>query len=310
MRCGADIGLEHGMTRFDGQVAIVTGAARGLGRAHALGLAARGAKVLVSDLGDAGAPSQASQSVAAEIVASGGTALANAADVADPAAAPEAVCQALDAWGRVDVLVNNAGILRDKSFANMDPDDFDRVIKVHLLGTAHFTRAVWGSMRTQNYGRVVFTSSASGIYGNFGQANYGAAKAAMIGLMNVLHLEGAKYDIRVNTLVPSAATDMTRALLPAEALELLAPENVTPAVLFLCGRDAPSRTILSAGAGVFNVTHIQEGPGLFLPPSDRTPEGIAANWAAISARDALQDMGNALAQTQKFIELAMAHGDT
>jgi NAD(P)-dependent dehydrogenase (short-subunit alcohol dehydrogenase family) len=296
------------MTRFDGQVAIVTGAARGLGRAHAIGLAARGAKVLVSDLGEAGAPSEAARAVAAEITASGGTALANAADVADPEAARDAVQQALNAWGRVDVLVNNAGILRDKSFANMNAEDFERVVRVHLLGTANFTRAVWSSMRAQNYGRVVFTSSASGVYGNFGQANYGAAKASMIGLMNVLHLEGAKYDIRVNTLVPSAATDMTIGLLPAEALDLLAPENVTPAVLFLCAQAAPSRTILSAGAGVFNVTHIQEGPGVFLPQAERTPEGIAANWAAISSRNALEDLGNALVQTQKFLQLAMACG--
>ncbi|MEJ0047402.1 MAG: SDR family NAD(P)-dependent oxidoreductase [Rhodospirillales bacterium] len=295
------------MTRFDGQVAIVTGAARGLGRVHALGLAARGAKVLVSDLGEAGGPSAATKAVAAEIAAAGGVALANAADVADPEAARQAVQQALNAWGRVDILVNNAGILRDKSFVNMTVEDFERVIRVHLLGTAWFTQAVWSSMRAQNYGRVVFTSSASGVYGNFGQANYGAAKAAMIGLMNVLHLEGAKYDIRVNTLVPSAATEMTRALLPAEALELLAPENVTPAVLFLCGRDAPSRTILSAGAGVFNVTHIQEGPGVFLPQAERTPEGIAAHWSEISSRAGLEDIGNALAQTQKFLGIAYGH---
>ena len=293
------------MTRFDGQVAIVTGAARGLGRAHALGLAARGAKVLVSDLGNAGGPSDAARAVVAEITEAGGTALANATDVANTADTNAAVQQALDAWGRIDVLVNNAGILRDKSFINMTTEDFERVVAVHLLGTVHFTHAAWASMRDQKYGRVVFTSSASGLYGNFGQANYGAAKAAMIGLMNVLHLEGAKYDIRVNTLVPSAATDMTRGLLPADALELLAPENVTPAVLFLCGRDAPSRTILSAGAGVFNVTHVQEGPGVFLAPADRTPEGIEAHWAAISARDALEDMGNALAQTQKFLQMAM-----
>jgi NAD(P)-dependent dehydrogenase (short-subunit alcohol dehydrogenase family) len=297
------------MTRFDGQVAIVTGAARGLGRAHALGLAARGAKVLVSDLGHDDRPSAGAQDTAADITAAGGTALANAADVADPAASRNAVQQALNAWGRVDVLVNNAGILRDKSFANMSEEDFERVVRVHLLGTAYFTQAVWMTMRDQNYGRVVFTSSASGVYGNFGQANYGAAKASMIGLMNVLHLEGAKYDIRVNTLVPSAATDMTRGLLPAEALDLLAPENVTPAVLFLCGREAPSRTILSAGAGVFNVTHVQEGPGVFLPAAERTPEGIAAHWAAISSRDALADMGNALAQTQKFLLLAIGHSE-
>jgi NAD(P)-dependent dehydrogenase (short-subunit alcohol dehydrogenase family) len=295
------------MTRFDGQVAIVTGAGRGLGRAHALGLAARGAKVLVSDLGENGAPSAACRTVVAEIEAAGGTALANAADVADPAAAQAAIQQALAAWGRIDILVNNAGILRDKSFIKMEVADFERVVQVHLLGSAYFTMAAWPVMRDQNYGRVVFTSSASGVYGNFGQANYGAAKSSFIGLMNVLHLEGAKYNIRVNTLVPSAATEMTKDLLPEAALALMAPENVTPAVLFLCAEAAPSRIILSAGAGVFNVTHIQEGPGVFLPEIERTPEGIAAHWAAISARDALDDPGSALGQTQKFVQLAMGH---
>ncbi len=294
------------MTRFDGQVAIVTGAARGLGRAHALGFAARGAKVLVSDLGQDGAPSESARAVVAEIEAAGGTALANAADVSNPEDAQRAVQQAMDEWGRVDILVNNAGILRDKSFPNMTADDFNLIVRVHLLGSAYFTMAAWPHMRAQGYGRVVFTSSASGMYGNFGQANYGAAKASFLGLMNVLHLEGAKYNIRVNTLVPSAATEMTKDLLPPAALALLEPENVTPAVLFLCGADAPSRTVLSAGAGVFNVTHIQEGPGVFLDEADRTPEGIAAHWAAISAKDALSDPGSALGQTQKFVELAMA----
>src|SRR5271168_34763 len=265
--------------RFDDRVAIVTGAGGGLGRCHALGLAARGAKVVVNDLGPGGAPSE----VVEEIERAGGTAMADGADVTSADEAAAMVARAQADWGRVDILVNNAGILRDKSFAKMEIADFEKVVGVHLMGSAICTKAVWSGMRDRGYGRIVFTSSASGVYGNFGQANYGAAKAAMIGLMNVLHLEGAKYDIRVNTLVPSAATDMTRALLPAEALELLAPENVTPAVLFLCGSEAPSRTILSAGAGVFNVTHLQEGPGIFLPTADRTPEGIAAHWAAISA---------------------------
>jgi NAD(P)-dependent dehydrogenase (short-subunit alcohol dehydrogenase family) len=293
------------MIRFDGKVAIVTGAARGLGRAHALGLAARGASVLINDLGPDGAPSQGALDVVAEIEAAGGTARANGADVSDAAAAEAAVQQAVDAWGRVDILVNNAGILRDKTFAKMGADEFDLVVRVHLLGSANFTRAVWPVMRAQGYGRIVFTSSASGVYGNFGQANYGAAKTAMIGLMNVLHLEGAKSNIRVNTLVPSAATEMTKDLLPPPVLALMAPEQVTPAVLFLCGEDAPSRTILSAGAGVFNVTHIQEGPGLFLPEAERTPEGIAAHWAAISAVDALETVGSATDQTQKFVQIAM-----
>jgi NAD(P)-dependent dehydrogenase (short-subunit alcohol dehydrogenase family) len=291
--------------RFDNKVAIVTGAARGLGRAHALGLAARGANVLVSDLGTDGAPSQAALDVAAEIEAAGGTALANGADVSNQQQAAAAVKQAVDAWGRVDILVNNAGILRDKTFAKMTMDEFELVVRVHLLGTANFTHAVWPVMREQGYGRIVFTSSASGVYGNFGQANYGAAKASMVGLMNVLHLEGAKSNIRVNTLVPSAATDMTKDLLPPTVLALMGPEHVTPAVLFLCGEAAPSRTILSAGAGVFNVTHIQEGPGVFLNDEDRTPEGIAAHWAAISAKDALEPVGSALDQTQKFVQIAM-----
>jgi NAD(P)-dependent dehydrogenase (short-subunit alcohol dehydrogenase family) len=178
-------------------------------------------------------------------------------------------------------------------------------VRVHLLGSANFARAVWGPMRAQNYGRIVFTSSASGIYGNFGQANYGAAKSAMVGLMNVLHQEGAKSDIRVNTLVPIAATAMTQDLLPEAALSLLAPECVTPAVLFLAGRDAPSRVIMSAGAGVFNVTHIQEGHGVYLPEAQRTPEEIAARFAEIASTAALETMEGAFQQTQKYLALAM-----
>jgi len=291
---------------FRDQVVIITGAGRGLGRAHALGFAARGARVLINDLGSGGEPSESARSVVAEITAAGGTALANGADVSDPAAAEAAVEQALQAWGRVDVLVANAGILRDKSFAKMSVAEFDLVVRVHLLGSANFARAVWGPMRERNYGRIVLTSSASGIYGNFGQANYGAAKAAMVGLMNVLHQEGAKSDIRVNTLVPTAATDMTRNLLPEAALALLSPDCVTPAVLFLSGREAPSRVIMSAGAGVFNVTHIQEGPGVYFPEAERTPEAIAAKFGEISSTAALTPMDGAFQQTQKYLEMAMA----
>jgi NAD(P)-dependent dehydrogenase (short-subunit alcohol dehydrogenase family) len=293
------------MVRFDGRVAIVTGAARGLGRAHAIGLAARGARVLVCDLGADRQPSAGTLAVVAEIEAAGGVALANAADVGKPEDAQAAVKQAVDAWGRVDILVNNAGILRDKSFAKMSIEEIDLVIRVHLQGSFYFTHAAWPVMRAQEYGRIIFTSSASGVYGNFGQANYGAAKSGMIGLMNVLHLEGLKSNIRVNTLVPSAATEMTKNLLPQAALDLLAPEMVTPAVLFLAGEDAPSRTILSAGAGVFNVTHIQEGPGVFLAEGERTPEGIAAQYAAISGTTALGEISGATEQTQKFIALAL-----
>jgi NAD(P)-dependent dehydrogenase (short-subunit alcohol dehydrogenase family) len=260
----------------------------------------------VNDLGAGGAPSDSALSVVAEIEAAGGTALANGADVADAASAEAAVAQALGAWGRVDVLVANAGILRDKSFSKMSVEDFELVVRVHLLGSANFARAVWGPMRERAYGRIVLTSSASGIYGNFGQANYGAAKAAMVGLMNVLHQEGAKVDIRVNTLVPTAATDMTRDLLPAAALSLLAPECVTPAVLFLSGDDAPSRVIMSAGAGVYNVTHIQEGPGVFLPEAQRTPEVIAARFAEISSAASLTPVQGAFQQTQKYLEMALA----
>lgn len=295
------------MISFDGRVAIVTGAARGLGRAHALGFAARGARVLVSDLGEGGQPSAGARAVAAEITAAGGTAIADATDVSDPAACAAAVARAMEAWGRVDILVNNAGILRDKSFAKMTVEDIDLVMRVHLLGSIHFTHAAWPVMRAQEYGRVVFTSSASGVYGNFGQANYGAAKSGMVGLMNVLHLEGMKANIRVNTLVPTAATAMTQDLLPPTALDLLAPEHVTPAVLFLCSEDAPSRTIMSAGAGVYNVTQILEGPGVFIPLAERTPEAVAARFAAMT-EGPLATVGSALEQTQKYVTRALEAG--
>jgi NAD(P)-dependent dehydrogenase (short-subunit alcohol dehydrogenase family) len=290
--------------RFDGRVAIVTGSGGGLGRCHALGLAARGAKVVVNDLGADGAPSEASLKVVEEIERAGGVALADGADVANAEQVAAMIERAHKAWGQVDILVNNAGILRDKSFAKMEIADFERVIGVHLMGSAICTKAVWNGMRDRGYGRIVFTSSASGIYGNFGQANYGAAKAAMIGLMNVLHLEGAKYNIRVNILAPTAATAMTAGLLPPDAAALLTPESVTPAVLFLVGEDAPSRVIMGAGAGVFAVTHIEETPGVFLPEAERTPESIAARFAEISDRTTAVPLENAFAQTFKFAATA------
>ena len=218
--------------RFDNRVAIVTGAGVGLGRSHALGLAARGAKVVVNDLGvdrsGSGQSSEAALSVVEEIKAAGGEAMAHGADVSDEAGVKDMVSQAMAAWGRIDICVNNAGILMDKTFAKMDMAAFRKVVDVHLIGSANVAHACWPIMREQQYGRVVFTSSASGLYGNFGQSNYGAAKAAMMGLMNVLHLEGARDNIRVNTLAPTAATRMTEDLLPKEAAELLAPETITP----------------------------------------------------------------------------------
>jgi NAD(P)-dependent dehydrogenase (short-subunit alcohol dehydrogenase family) len=289
---------------FHGRVAIVTGAGSGLGRAHALGLAARGAKVVVNDLGRDGAPSANALAVVEEIRAAGGTAMADPADVADFAQVSAMVAQAEKDWGRVDILVNNAGILRDKTFAKMEMAEFELVVRVHLIGSANCAKAVWNGMRERNYGRIVLTSSASGIYGNFGQSNYGAGKAGMIGLMNVLHLEGAKTDIRVNVLAPTARTGMTEALLTPVAAELMTPESVTPGVLYLVCENAPSRVILGAGAGVFAVTHIGETPGVYLDESERTPETIAARFAEISDPATAQPLKDAFGQTMKFVAAA------
>ena len=288
---------------FQGRVAIVTGAGSGLGRSHALGLAARGANVVVNDFGQNGGFNSAMR-VVEEIRAAGGTAIGDNADVADFAEVSEMVARAERLWGHVDILVNNAGVLRDKTFAKMEMADFEFVLRVHLIGSANCTKAVWAGMRERNYGRIVLTSSASGIYGNFGQANYGAAKAGMIGLMNVLHLEGAKNDIRVNVLAPTARTGMTEGLLSPVAAELMTPESVTPGVLFLVSEDAPSRVILGAGAGVFAVTHIGETPGVYLDESERTPETIAARFAEISDADTAEPLKDAFSQTMKFVAAA------
>ncbi len=289
---------------FQGRVAIVTGAGAGLGRCHALGLAARGAKGVVNDLGRDGAPSDSALTVVEEIRAAGGSAIADPADVSDFEQVSAMAARAETQWGRIDILVNNAGVLSDKTFAKMEMADFERVVRVHLIGSANCTKAVWNGMRERNYGRIVLTSSASGVYGNFGQANYGAAKAGMIGLMNVLSIEGAKHDIRVNILAPTAATAMTEGLIPLAAAELLAPETVTPAVLFLASDAAPSRVILGAGAGAFAVTHIAETAGVYLDEAERTPETIAARWAEISDPATARPMRDAYAQTQKFVAAA------
>lgn len=288
--------------RFDGRVAIVTGAGTGLGRCHALGLAERGAKVVVNDLGVStsgeGRSSEAAESVAAEIRAAGGEAIAHGADVSSEADIADLVSKTMAEWGRIDVLVNNAGILRDKTFAKMTMDDFRKVVDVHLMGTATITHAVWPIMREQKYGRIVLTASSSGIYGNFGQSNYGAAKMAMVGLMNVLHQEGARDDIRVNTLAPTAATRMTQDLMPEDALALLRPETITPGLLYLVSEDAPSRVILGAGAGSFATTRIYETLGATF--ENPTPEDVAENFAAIRDPEGQEELQNAFGQTRKY----------
>jgi len=300
------------MITFDEQVAIVTGAGHGLGRSHALSLAARGAKVVVNDLGGSrdgtGSSSTAAEGVVAEIEAAGGEAMANGADVTDADAVADMVAGAMERWGRIDILINNAGILRDKSFANMSMDDFGLVVAVHLTGTATCTKAVWEYMRDASYGRIVVTSSSSGLYGNFGQANYGAAKLAVVGLMNTLTIEGAKYDIRVNALAPVAHTRMTDELLPDEAKALLKPEEVTPGVLFLVSKDAPSGMILAAGAGGYAAAKIYETDGIWLSEDERTPEEIASRLSDIVDTEGQQEFAAGGEQTMKFLGKAMAAG--
>ncbi|HAN27665.1 MAG TPA: 3-oxoacyl-ACP reductase [Haliea salexigens] len=291
--------------RYDGKVAIVTGAGQGLGRCHAIELAARGAKVVVNDLGGAkdgtGASSDAARAVVAEIEAAGGEAIANGANVSHFAEVEGMVQQTMEKWGRVDILVNNAGILRDKSFTKGGLDDFQLVLDVHLMGTVNCTKAVWDIMRDQSYGRIVVTTSSSGLYGNFGQSNYGAAKMGVIGLMNTLVQEGAKYNIRVNALSPTAGTRMTEGLLPEQAFDLLTPETVTPAVLYLVSEDSPNRTILAAGAGGFAVARIVETEGAWLPVDEQTPEGIAAHWEQISSREGERELTAGFEQSIKMV---------
>jgi len=274
--------------RFDDRVAIVTGAGGGLGRAYALELARRGAKVVVNDLGgsrDGTGASDAADKVVEEIRAAGGEAMANGGNVADFAQMQEMVARAKEQWGGVHVLINNAGILRDKSFAKMEMADFELVVKVHLIGSANCTKAVWETMREQNYGRILMTASSTGLFGNFGQTNYGAAKLGLAGLTKSLYLEGAKNNIRVNTLAPIAGTRMTEDLgMPEDFFNALSPENVAPAALYLVSEDAPTNMIVGAGAGVYMASFVTLTPGVALPPEERTPEGIAAHWSEIVDR--------------------------
>src|ERR1700682_157527 len=296
--------------RFDGRVAIVTGAGNGLGRAHALGLASRGAKVVVNDFGGArdgtGGALSPAETVVEEIRKAGGVAIGDGADVSNFEQVKAMVDRATKEWGSVDLLCANAGILRDKSFAKMEIADFAKVLDVHLTGTFYCCKAVWDGMRERNYGRIVVTTSSSGLFGNLGQANYGAAKAGMVGLMNVLAEEGRKNNIRVNTISPTAATRMTEELLPPQALALMKPEAITPAVLYLLGEEAPTRTIMGAGAGSFAVINILETEGINLPPSNWTPDAVAAHFAEISDMGKAKALEGAFQQTQKYVEQAAA----
>lgn len=295
---------------FEGQVAIVTGAGGGLGREHALALARRGAKVLVNDLGGSldgvGGSVSAAQAVVNEIRALGGEAIANGASVTDFAAVQAMVQQAVDAWGRVDILVNNAGILRDKSFAKMEMGDFRLVVDVHLMGAAHCCKAVWPHMQAQNYGRIVMTTSSSGLYGNFGQSNYGAAKMALVGLMQTLAIEGTKHNIHVNALAPTAATRMTQGLMPEAVLAALKPEAVVPAMLVLAHASAPTRTILCAGAGGFEAAHITLTQGVYVGVGADAAEQLAEQLGAVVDRSNEKVPQSGSAQGQLEVGKAMA----
>lgn len=281
--------------RFDGRVAIVTGAGAGLGRMHALQLAARGAKVVVNDLGDPSA-------VVAEITAAGGEAMGHSGSVTDATAMQAMVDQAMQTWGRIDILVNNAGILRDKSFSKMTLEDFQLVVDVHLMGAVYATKAVWEIMRTQKYGRIVFTTSSSGLFGNFGQSNYGAAKMALVGLMQTLSLEGEKAGIRVNCLAPTATTQMTENILPAEVLAHFQPERVTPGLLHLVSEAAPTRAILCAGAGTFAAAHVTLTEGLFVGDRPNAAEVLAEQYDQVRDRHGEVVPGYGMLQSQRELE--------
>ncbi|MBU4432812.1 MAG: SDR family NAD(P)-dependent oxidoreductase [Alphaproteobacteria bacterium] len=290
--------------RFDGKVAIVTGAGGGLGRQHALELARRGAKVVVNDLGGSvdgsGGSSDAAMKVVEEIKAAGGEAIAHGASVTDDAGVAAMVKTTMDTWGRIDILIANAGILRDKTLTKMELADFEAVMQVHVWGTFKPIKAVWDIMKAQNYGRIVVTTSSSGMYGNFGQSNYGAAKMAVLGLMNTLKLEGQKTNIHINAISPVAATRMTEGLMPPEVLAKLAPEAVTPGVVYLASDEAPTGAILTAGAGAFALSRIYETEGVYLSDGDLSAEGVRDHWSQITDEAGQKAYFNGGEQGQKF----------
>ncbi|MEC7185437.1 MAG: SDR family NAD(P)-dependent oxidoreductase [Pseudomonadota bacterium] len=291
---------------FTGKTVIVTGSGGGLGRSHALEFARRGANVVVNDLGGSvdgsGGSSEAADAVVKTIIDNGGKAISNGASVTDDKGVANMVEQTLSEFGRIDVLVNNAGVLRDKSFSNMSMSDFEFVVDVHLMGTVKTTHAVFPIMKEQNYGRIVVTTSSSGLYGNFGQSNYGAGKMGVVGMMNTRELEGAKYNIHVNALAPVAWTRMTEDLMPPEAEALLTPESVTPAVVFMSSDQAPSGQIICAGAGVFAAAQVVETPGKLLG-LDAAAEDVAANWEEISDLTEAKPLGMGFEQSAKFFAL-------
>ena len=292
--------MEKGVgVTLQNRVAIVTGAGGGLGRQHALFLARQGARVVVNDLGQ-----DAADRVAAEIIAAGGEAIAVAASVTDAAAIASMVGRTMERWGRVDILVNNAGILRDKSFGKMSLDDFRLVVDVHLMGAVIASKAVWDIMREQRHGRIVMTTSSSGLYGNFGQSNYGAAKMALVGLMQTLAIEGEKYGIRVNCLAPTAATQMTQGIMPEASLEMLDPALVSPALLLLVGDDAPTRAIVCAGAGHFARASVTLSQGRYVGAGDDAADRVIARWDEISDRSGEIVPGYGFVQSER--ELASA----
>ena len=293
--------------RFDDRVAIVTGAGGGIGKEHALELARRGAKVVVNDLGgtvDGSGASDAANEVVDIIKSEGGDAMANGASVTDLEAVKDMVSQTMEKWGRIDILVNNAGILRDKSFHKVTLEDFNLVMDVHFQGSLNCTHTIFPIMREQEYGRIVFTSSSSGVFGNFGQTNYGSAKMAMVGLMNTLKIEGQGKNVYTNSITPVAYTRMTEGLIPEDFGKNLQPEFVTPAVIYLSSENAPNGAIMAAGAGVFSRIFIHETMGVSLGMAeDMTPENIEANWDKISDMSDARALQNGGEQTLKFFFL-------
>jgi NAD(P)-dependent dehydrogenase (short-subunit alcohol dehydrogenase family) len=295
--------------KFDDKVVIVTGAGGGLGKSHALEFARRGAKVVVNDLGGSvdgsGGASDAANAVVEEIKAEGGEAIANGASVADQSGVQNMIDEVMSKWGRIDVLVNNAGILRDKSFHKISLEEFNAVMDVHFQGSVYTSHAVYPIMREQNFGRIIFTTSSGGLSGNFGQANYGAAKMAMIGLMNCLKIEGQKYNVHSSAVAPVALSRMTENLFPEGIGERFLPEYVTPAVIYLASDDAPNGAIIGAGAGVFTQFRIFETMGLALGTGDNmTPENIAAGWSSVADMDDARELFSGPEQTIKILEQA------